>query len=421
MVLRVNNSKGELVIDPYKNLERFKKNKHKKLAKFSEKNRVIVEQYIDDMERGRNVAGIKGPRGYTHLNTLLSRLTRIAELSKEKYNKTLIELNGDDAIDLFEDMRNGTIKKQNGKRYKSTQNYSKIFTAFWNWWVRINRRKGKNIDNIVVDLSSRPDHKPEFVYFNFGSLQIMLNEAKFDYKVLMILLFDSGIRAPTELMNIKRKDITIIPKSNIFQLQIRDEVSKTFGRKIKLMLSSDLVKQYLIKHKFKKNDFLFTTKPYHVNQYLKRLSQRVFGEDLRNLEENKSNKQLTMYDFRHSSCCYWLPRYKSESALKYRFGWKKSSMIYYYSEFLGMKDTIKQDDMLIDITKTEIEKELNEEKQKVALLEEQMGAMQKQINEELALVRKDIVVMFSKSQREQAEQLKEMFDLDTLKKALELH
>jgi hypothetical protein len=40
---------------------------------------------------------------------------------------------------------------------------------------------------------------------------------------------------------------------------------------------------------------------------------------------------IKMYDFRHSSCCYWLPRYKSENALKYRFGWKKSDMISYYS------------------------------------------------------------------------------------------
>lgn len=33
-------------------------------------------------------------------------------------------------------------------------------------------------------------------------------------------------------------------------------------------------------------------------------------------------------------------------------------MIHYYSEFLGMKDTITEEDMLIDITKTEIEKRL---------------------------------------------------------------
>jgi hypothetical protein len=74
--------------------------------------------------------------------------------------------------------------------------------------------------------------------------------------------------------------------------------------------------------------------------------------------EQLKHKNLSLYDFRHSSACFWLPRYKSESALKYRFGWKKSDMIHYYTEFLGMKDTISQDDLYLDVTKTELEKEI---------------------------------------------------------------
>lgn len=65
-----------------------------------------------------------------------------------------------------------------------------------------------------------------------------------------------------------------------------------------------------------------------------------------------------MYDFRHNSCCYWLNRYPTESGLKYRFGWKKSDKIHYYSEMLGVKDNITKDDLLIDVTKTELENRL---------------------------------------------------------------
>jgi len=36
----------------------------------------------------------------------------------------------------------------------------------------------------------------------------------------------------------------------------------------------------------------------------------------------------------------------------------KSDKIHYYSELLGMRDTISEDDMLIDITKIEIEQRL---------------------------------------------------------------
>ena len=86
-----------------------------------------------------------------------------------------------------------------------------------------------------------------------------------------------------------------------------------------------------------------------------------------------------MYDFRHCSCCYWLPRYKSESALKYRFGWKKSDKIHYYSELLGMRDTISEEDILIDVTKTEIEKEMQKTRSENEILKDQMENLQMQV------------------------------------------
>jgi hypothetical protein len=92
-----------------------------------------------------------------------------------------------------------------------------------------------------------------------------------------------------------------------------------------------------------------------------------------------------MYDLRHISCCYWLPRYKSESALKYRFGWKKSEKIHYYSELLGMKDTISEEDLLIDVTKTEIEKRLLKAEKDKELLQERVNALETQMQKILKL------------------------------------
>ena len=87
-----------------------------------------------------------------------------------------------------------------------------------------------------------------------------------------------------------------------------------------------------------------------------------------------------MYDFRHCSCCYWLPRYKSESALKYRFGWKRSDKIHYYSGMLGMKDTINEDDMLVDLTKTEIEKRLVRSENEKDILQDRLEMLEKQMS-----------------------------------------
>jgi len=49
-----------------------------------------------------------------------------------------------------------SIKRFDGKKYKSPQDYVKIFKSFWNWWIKINRKKKTpvTIFNISEDLDS---------------------------------------------------------------------------------------------------------------------------------------------------------------------------------------------------------------------------------------------------------------------------
>ena len=143
------------------------------------------------------------------------------------------------------------------------------------------------------------------------------------------------------------------------------------------MICSEIIKEYVKSKNLGRDDYLFTTAPHAVNKYLKRLGKRVCGEE--KSPAGAKYLELTMYDFRHCSCCYWLPRYKSESALKYRFGWKKSDKIHYYSELLGMKDTICEEDLLVDVTRTEIEKELTFTKKQNEILQERMSMMEMQM------------------------------------------
>jgi len=196
-----------------------------------------------------------------------------------------------------------------------------------------------------------------------------------------MFLFDSGIRAPTELVNLKVSDLY----NDCKEVNIRDEISKTFGRRIKLMLCSELLKEYIETNKLKQDNYLFKIDPSGTNRYFKRLAKRVLGD--KKSPAGQRYSQLTMYDFRHCSCCYWLPRYKSESALKFRFGWKKSDKIHYYSELLGMRDTISEEDMLIDVTKTEIEKRLTISENQKQVLQERVEALENQMNQILGLVK----------------------------------
>jgi integrase len=300
----------------------------------------------------------------------------------EVYNlNTITEINEDQIHSLFSAMRKGEIRKQNGQNYKAVSDYVKIFNAFWNWWIKINKKKGIEIKNLTSYLDTS-DEKPDWVYLTEDQIKKLCDNAKYEYRILIMFLYDTGIRAPTELMNVKVSDFF----NDFKELNIREEVSKTFGRRIKLLLSSKLIKEYVQNKNLGKEDFIFPISPPIANKYLQRLAKKLFGDAVS--EAGQKYSQLTMYDFRHCSCCYWLPRYKSESALKYRFGWKKSDKIHYYSEMLGMKDTISEEDLLVDVTKTEMEKRLLQTEKENALLNEKLKVMEKQMEEIYGLTKR---------------------------------
>ena len=361
-------------IDPYKHKEVFLKWKDKTINGIdgiSKPNSDIILQYISDMENGLNVSSksVKGPRSYIRLNNLRQRMIFLAKSIEQHCSINLPDISEEQIIKLFNEMRNGTIKRIDGKCYQSVVDFIKPFKAFWHWHMKINKKKDIKITDITEDIdASNP--KPRWVYLSDEQVRKLCNNAKLEYKILIMFLYDTGIRSPGELINVRVSDIY----EDFKKLNIRQEIVKkgSFGRKINLMLCSDLLKQYVKDKELQDNDQLFNISPSVVNQYLKRLAKRVFGDGVSLAGEKYSN--LTMYDFRHCSCCYWLPRYKSESALKYRFGWKKSDKIHYYSELLGMKDTITEEDMLIDLTKTEIEKRLLKTEQENEILKEKFEA-----------------------------------------------
>jgi integrase len=184
-------------------------------------------------------------------------------------------------------------------------------------------------------------------------------------------MYDTGIRSPTELINVKVSDLF----ENCRQIHIREEIVKkgSFGRKINLMLCADVLRKYIEDNDLQPSDALFEISPAVTNRYLRRLAKRILGDGVSLAGDKYSH--LTMYDFRHCSCCYWLPRYKSESALKYRFGWRKSDKIHYYSEMLGMEDTITEEDMLMDTSKTEIERRMIKAEQENSILTDKLDSI----------------------------------------------
>jgi hypothetical protein len=371
-------------IDPYNHERRYKNWKKNVLKagikRVSKENERLIIDYVFDMENGLNVASgsVKGGRSYIRLNTLIEKTIFFSRRFKERFDiDDISKISEEQLLLFFTQMKNGEVLRNDGKKYIGVANFVKLFKSFWHWYQKVNRKKGIEIKDITLDLDTK-QNKPKWVYLNEEQVKRLCSNAKFDYRVLFMFLFDTGIRSPTELMNVRVSDFF----NDYKELQIREEVSKTFGRRIKLMLCSDLIKDYIKLKELGPTDFVFEIKPSSVNKYLKRLSTKSFGD--KESEAGAKYSEMTMYDFRHISCCYWLPRYKSESALKYRFGWKKSDKIHYYSELLGMKDTIQEDDMLVDVTKTEIEKKLDKTEKEKEILQDRLGAIEKQMQELLA-------------------------------------
>ncbi|MEK6915532.1 MAG: hypothetical protein AABW89_03260 [Nanoarchaeota archaeon] len=374
-------------IDPYKHKERYLKWKIKTelgIPQISKDDSDLIKRYLLDMERGLNISSssVKGPRGFNRLNSLKDRLIFFSRKFEELYNLNVItEISESQLIGFFTDMRNGVLVKENGQDYKSSDTLARIFKAFWHWYQKTSKKNGVEIIDITSDLDTR-GKKPEWVYLTENEIRILCDNAKFEYKSLIMFLFDTGIRSPTELMNVKVSDFF----NDFKELNIREETSKTFGRRIKIMFSSQYIKDYISIKSLKSEDYLFSINPSITNQYLKRLAGRIFGD--RTSPAGGKYSELTMYDFRHCSCCYWLPRYKSESALKFRFGWKKSDKIHYYSEMLGMRDTISEDDLLVDVTKTEIEKKLERSENEKKIMQERMNLMELKLAEIMQVTEK---------------------------------
>lgn len=365
-------------IDPYNIKEKYLKWRAHALTNgitgVSTANSQVIMHYLQDMEQGLNVAvsNKKGGRSFIRLHCISFRMPQLARMFETRYKTNLTELTEQQLFSFFADMRNGTITRRDGKEYRAVGDHVKELKAFWHWNMKVQRKQGIELKDITQDLDKSQD-KPDWVYLTEEQVRLLCSKANKKYETLIWFLFDTGIRAPTELVNVKVSDF----HNDFKELMIREEASKTFGRKIKLMLCSKLIKEYIEHNKFTPDDYIFDICPSATNRWLKKLAKQTLGDKVSPAGQKYSD--LTLYDFRHNSCCYWLPRYKSESALKYRFGWKKSDKIHYYSELLGMRDTISEDDMLIDITKTEIEQKLQKAEKKNELLQEQLSTLQTQV------------------------------------------
>lgn len=360
-------------LDIYKQKEYFNKWKYKGCGfdNISKSSADILKTYILDKETEIS---------YSRLNTLRIRLRLLAEKFENLYSvQDITKMIKPNLKDFFAKMRSGDIyyyvgqgSKREKRNYASVPDYVRDFKAFWHWYMSYWEDKtGETLTDITKGISTEKVKEKDFVYLTDKEIKKLASISKFDYKVMIWFIYDSGIRAPTELVNVKVSDLMLLDNGK-FELDIRDEIAKggtklCLGRKIKLMYCNDLLKEYIQIKELRQSDYLFKITPSVVNQYLKRKSEKMFGK--KKTKGGGYTDKFTLYDIRHSSACFWWIKYKSEKALKYRFGWKRSDKIYYYTKKIGMLDTITEDDLITDVDKSHLEKQIIEQNKKIEDME----------------------------------------------------
>lgn len=306
-------------------------------------------QYITDMEAGINVSKTakKGGRSPKTLNRLRSKVKGILKGLQEEGVSDVSKLTPEQLISYFNKW------KQKGH----SNDYAVRFRSFWRWWMTKNRREGKLIPDICEDLDTSKNSDSQFVWLTKHEFDQFRKYFDKEKQVLLMFCWDTIIRSPGELSALKVEDVYQNVKGEVW-INIRDEISKTFGRKFNLVYSGDLILDH-IKGK-EPHEPLFVYSSPMFNKQMQKVAFQLW--------ENKKSlageyyKNITLYDLRHSGAIHYRQLFQktgqSLDSLRHRGGWTDFRMINYYTKLLGLDGHIDKEKTLLEEDKTNLEKEL---------------------------------------------------------------
>ncbi len=320
----------------------------------SEENSKFFIQYILDMEQGINVSKTarKGGRDYSTLNRLRSKIKQILKILQDNGIKDVSKTKEKEIVKIFSEwLRQG-----------HSVDYAKRFKAFWHWWMKVNRKRGKIILDITEDLDTSPSNNG-----NGESIFVWLNKEEFDNyrkyfdddkQTILLFCFDTIIRAPTELLSLKVENI--FNKNDEVWIDIPNEISKTLGRKFNLVYSGKTILDYIKRHDKKPEDYIFNFNSGLFNKEMQKIAEQLWKD--KKSEGGEFYKNITLYDLRHSGAIHFRQLFQktgqSLDILRERGGWSDFKMINYYTKRLGLDGHISKEKLLLEEDKTKLEKDL---------------------------------------------------------------
>ncbi len=364
----------------------------------TKENSDMVLRYLIDMETGTNISikNKKGARSYPRLNNLKQRMRQLLILLQNRGVTNIIQVTDSQINALFNDMRSGAIATKNGEAYRSAGDYAKVFASFWHWWMKVNRKVGIGIIDLTEDLDkSSPEGR--FVYITKEQLDLMLPYLTEEEQIIICFIFDTLIRAPTELMSMKVNNVFI--KDGQVWITIPKEISKitNFERRFNLLYCGDALIEYIAKKGLKPNDYLFDFKHSLLTEKLHKVGKQLFGEGVSDPSAGGKYEELSMYDFRHAGAVHYRILASKNAkitldSIRQRGGWSDFKMLNYYTKFIGIDGSIDKNDLIIPEDKTKMEKEIEELKKNDSLMAKKfMGLLEilKQHPEEMKIIFKE--------------------------------
>lgn len=338
----------------------------------TKENSDILIKFIFDLEAGVNVNGSKkGGRSTARLNNVRQRMSQMFRMMQARgiknfsvtSRKDLLQLEIDVA-EFFKEMRNGEIKTDKGNIYKSVDTYVSIFKSFWHWYQKVNRKKGKVIFDITLDLDATPND-PKFVYITHKDFkEKYLPHFDEDEQTFLLFVFDSLIRWPTEALSLTVNN-TYNENGDVW-VHIPKEIAKTKrDRDFNLLMCGDEILDYIKRKKLEPADYLFNLSPPGFIDKMQKVAKQIWGDSISHPKAGELYKNITPYDLRHSGAIYYRimakknPGEISLDAVRERGGWSNFKMLDYYTKFIGIDGKIEKRGLLTKKEMTDMEKEID--------------------------------------------------------------
>lgn len=332
-----------------------------------------IIRFLADLEEGKNLGrgSRKGPRSHIRLNSYRHKLTQWSKLIEGKGKNSIIDSDVNTLHEIMSELREEYAPA-------TLSSFGREFKAFWNWYMRTQRLEGKTIFNVAEDLESAAP-KSRFCYVTKEQVDELLEYLDYDEQLVTLFLFDSLVRPPKELLNLKVKDV--YEKDGEVWVNVGDDIAKNgFGRQFNLLYCGDQLKKHIKEKELQEDDFLFMSIKKYKLSYLPKLktaAKKLWGEKISNPKAGKRYSELEPYDLRHSGAIHLrIIASKNNSispdAIRQRGGWQGSQMVDYYTAFVGLTGEIKKEALLIEEDKSKMGKKIDDLTQVTLFLARQL-------------------------------------------------